>query len=408
MIFELFKLMVKEEVRIHTKLFPSIFFYFFPLVIFSFSFLISIFIFNYSSLFNLFLIFIFLTGVGTGSFSFHMREIYLRRFPSLNFILYSYYSIPIKDEKIFTAFFLKELFFFSFWLFLPLSLGLFQFNLQIILVAFSFFLVGNSASSFLSNNYNKKGIFYLSLILISTFFITSFSFLVRNYFLNFLIFIIFFLLSYKTIDLEYKSKAFRYKNIFRDYLKVFKNYLIAKDFVDLKRSYGIVRIIFSFIFPLILVYFLLKIFQAMNFPINSFSFVSMFIGFLSVAAYDTLVEFDRWELYSILPLRKSDVIRSKLKSSLIISLPLIIITILILTKNLYYLALSIVSMLYLISLVVFIVGLETSLLFDFRRILLFSVLFIPYFFISMIGSPLFLLFLIPSFLLIYFGLRKFD
>jgi hypothetical protein len=220
-------------------------------------------------------------------------------------------------------------------------------------------------------------------------------------------------ISLKTVDFEHYSKKVHHKNYFDALIKYFKSPLVSKDLIDLKRSYGIFRVAFSFILPLIVVIFIFEIFKLFGIvTISRDVFYSLMLGLVSISVYATLIEFDRWEYYAIFPLKKSDAIKSKLKTSFIISLPLLLISISLMTKpSLENFLIGIVSMLYIISLLVYLIDLEVSLFFDTRRIFIFSLFFAPYF-IGVLLTPnvllILLTFFLISLLLIKFGLEKFD
>jgi len=417
MLGQLFALMLKEEVRIHTKLFPKIFFFTFPVMIFLFSFMLSFFVHDEAFLMWIFSIIVFFAGITSGAYGFQAREIYLRKFPHLNFLLYSYLAMPIKNETVVLALFLKEITFSFFWFLIPFVIGLSNFNPWILINSICLFLFANSLMFLFSNLYNKKKLLYLSLILVATFLLFTFQTLSQNFLITLLLFFATFLLAMKTIDLEYYSKKTFHKNIFDSSLKLFKSPLLAKDFVDLRRSYGYARVIVSFIFPIIVIYMLLAIFQKIGISIGMFInqniFYSLMLGLVSVSAYETMVEFDRWDYYSIFPLKKSQLIKSKITSSLILSTPLVIGLVALLTTGsiLLNIFVSLISMLYVISVIIFLVGLNIQYLFDTRRILIFTAFFTPYFLLVFFSVQLYVvlsIFALISLLLLKFGFRRFD
>jgi len=219
--------------------------------------------------------------------------------------------------------------------------------------------------------------------------------------------------SLKTVNFEYYSKKIHHRNYFDALIKYFKSPLVSKDLIDLKRSYGIFRIAFSFILPFIVTVFIFQIFKFIGIiSISKDVFYSLMLGLISVSVYATLIEFDRWEYYAIFPLKKSDVIKSKLKTSFLISLPLLLISISLMAKpSIQNFFIGIISMLYIISLLVYLIDLEVGLLFDTRRIIVFSLLFAPYFLSIMLFPNILitlLIFFLISLLLLKFGLRRFD
>jgi hypothetical protein len=418
MIFELFKLMMKEEVRIHTKLFPAVFFYLFPFVAFAFSFIISILFNDVAYLASLFMVVVFFAGITSGAYGIEARELYLRKFPHTNFLLYSYFAMPIRNEIILMAMFLKEVTFSFFWFLLPFLIGFFSFNPVLIANAVMLFLFANSLSFLLSNLYNKGKVFYPALLLSALLIAIFFGIISSNYLISAVLFIATFASAMKTVNLEYHSKRTFHQSMFDGLIKYLRSPLVVKDMIDLKRSYGIARIIVSAVFPIIVVYILLMVFQKimganLGAVINPDSFYSLMLGVASLAVYDTMVEFDKWDFYSILPMKKSDLIKSKLKSSVLITIPILLALIFVLTRFdiLFNFAIGLASMLYFISIIVFIVGLDTNMLLDARRILLFSAFFAPYFMLVLFSVQTILV-LITSFVLslvlLSFGIRRFD
>ncbi|MCS7123742.1 MAG: hypothetical protein RMJ17_04235, partial [Candidatus Aenigmarchaeota archaeon] len=383
------------------------FFYSLPFFVFVFSFFLSAFILDVYSLLKFFALLFIIIGIGTGGYTIHFREVYLRKFPHLNFLLYSYYSIPLKNEIIILSLFLKEIVFFTFWIFLPMVFGFFKFDFYVLFISFSFFILGNSLTFLLTNFLNKKSIFFPILIASIAFLSIFFDFLFSHPSLNILFSILFITISFKYLDLEYKSKTKIHENCFRKIYRLFRHPIVSKDFLDLKRSYGIARICFSIVLPLFLLYFLFRITIAIGIQIDFKNFFSMMIGFLTISVYDILNEFDRWVFYSVLPLKKSNVIKSKIVSSLIISIPIILVFSYIKFTNFL---ISLVSMLYLLSIITFIVGMETMLLFDLRRMILFSLMFVL-FFITILFFPLthyLAIFFFISLALLYFAPNRFD
>ncbi|MFH7882257.1 MAG: hypothetical protein QW140_00875 [Candidatus Aenigmatarchaeota archaeon] len=405
--------MLKEEVRIHTHLFPSIFFYLFPVMIFLFSFFLKFVIQDTFFLTNLFFIVVFFTGFSSGGYGVQAREIYLRKFPHLNFLLYSYLAMPIENSKIMLALFSKEVIFHFFWFLLPFVFGIFGFSISVLIQSIILFLFANSLSFLLSNLYNRKILFISTLIISAILIFSLFNFMIHYPAGTLLATAFIFYLSLKTVDFEYYSKKVYHKNLFDSLIKYFKSPLISKDFIDLKRSYGIFRIAFSFILPVIITFFIFTIFKKLGIIFMPEDvFYSLMLGLVSISVYATLIEFDRWDYYAILPLKRSDLIKSKLKSSLVIAIPLLLVSIsLIARATLTNFLIGLVSMFYIISILVYLIGLEVSLLFDVRRILVFALLFAPYFLLIILSPNIYLILLIfslISLLFFKFGLNRFD
>jgi len=99
------------------------------------------------------------------------------------------------------------------------------------------------------------------------------------------------------------------------------SHFIAKDFLDLKRSEGgLGKLVFSFAIPLALVSYMVLFFSKFISQINFYLVFSIFLGVVSSTVYNWLTEFDLFNAYSFLPVRVSDVIKSKIEGYTIINI----------------------------------------------------------------------------------------
>ncbi|MBT3464889.1 hypothetical protein HOD20_03865 [archaeon] len=393
----LLKAMMKEEWRMHSTMFGNLMFSLFPLLIFIFTFLGN---FLYHLLSNIIsfknslltvLLFFFFFGLSVGSFGLLGREVMNRRFGQASLVAYSSRALPISEKKIFTVFFIKDvIYYFLFWI-LPFSLGISLYSFvnsihlfllfKIITSVSISFLLGLTLSFLLSTIYvhhEKLAMYSFFFLVITIIFLNNFFNIdLLIYFLPFTIFnnfnflnittmIIFIIIStiisisflkvdyHQDIKIQNKN-YFKEKNIIDN---VIKNIFVKKDFIDMKRSrvsYG--KLIFAFIFPLIFIWIILKIFITF-FPFLNFIFLfSIFFGMMSSTIYNFLTEFELFSNYSFLPIKVSTIILSKIKSYFIINLisPLILLLIII---KLEQISSFIISLLLLISFSIY--GLTTT------------------------------------------------
>src|SRR5665647_1734674 len=90
---------------------------------------------------------------------------------------------------------------------------------------------------------------------------------------------------------------------------------VAKDSLDLKRSEGgLGKVIFSFLLPMALIWMLLSALGEVIPALNTLTLFSLILGVLSSSMYNWLTEYDIFASYAFLPLKISDMIKSKLNS----------------------------------------------------------------------------------------------
>lgn len=351
----LLKAMIKEEWRIHSTLFGSFMFALFPIILLSFSFIGSLFLPLFQAMMPgrtiaMMLHYMFvLFGVSVGGFGLFGREAMNRRFGQASLLAYSSRSLPISERSIFLDFFVKDvIFYFVLWV-LPITAGIgmalpfLQINLNIFLILLTLslsFLIGLSAVFLLSTIYahsSKLMIFLLVVIALaatSAFNISlinplpSLSFFLaptpEKLYFSLLLIIIPSGLSLIFLKVDYPQKKRHFKNSLDSLSKnIGTKYsqFIAKDFLDLHRSEGgLGKIIFSFLFPLLILWFLLSIFLNFLPGANFLVVFSLFLGIISSSIYNWLTEFDLFSAYAFLPVKVSSVIKSKLISYIIINL----------------------------------------------------------------------------------------
>ncbi|MDD4353289.1 MAG: hypothetical protein PHN56_02405 [Candidatus Nanoarchaeia archaeon] len=393
--------MIKEEWRIHSTLFGNLIFALFPLLILALSFGLSLLyplISNAISANNFWLIvhyFFLIFGVIVGGFGLLGKEFMNRRFGQESLIAYSSRSLPVSEWNIFLNFFFKDLlYYFILWI-LPIFLGLFlaspiisiSFNALLLLFSvFLSFMLGLSASFILSSIYSYSSkflIFILIIISIPLFFAKlnlNFLYLLPSYslFINFsctnLLFSILIISWFSFISLfflriDYNSGSRMFNNWFNNFNKFLKNSFVSKDLLDLHRSEGgLGKIIFSFIFPLALVWVLLFFFFSILPTGNFFLVFSILLGIICSSMYNWLTEFEVFSSYEFLPVKTSKIIISKFISYSFLNLVAVFILIIacIQSNSLNYffhgLFALIVSSYYTLATTVFLTGLYPNIL----------------------------------------------
>ncbi len=459
--FEILRNMIKEEWRIHSSVFGNVLFALFPflLIVFAFlgSFLLPIFL-DVLSIKQILILahYLFvLFGLSVGGFGLLGREVMNRRFGQASLIAYSSKTLPITERKIFLNFFVKDLIYYFFLWILPivsgfvfaslfLSINLFYSFLLLLTLTLSF-LIGLSLIFFLSTIYahsSKVLIIVLvlftsigilitsyfsidSLILPSVLFFFTLSF--KELFLSLFSIITFSSLSLIFLKVDYPEKKRRFKNQLdklSERLKFIKYpYFVSKDFLDLKRSEGgLGKIIFSFLFPVLFIWLVIYVFLKFV-PVADFLLMfSILLGVMSSTIYNWLTEFDLFTSYSFLPVKVSNVIKSKINSYMLInliSLIILIVTTIWINKFVYFLPsffafLGISS--YALSVTIYLTGLYPNiLLYNSKIFLEYLILLLPVLLILIylsVAYPFYLVFtliLIPvSIYLLKISYKKWD
>lgn len=405
--------MLKEEWRIHSTMFGSFMFALFPAMLVAFSFVASLFIPALENILPgrqiwtiahyMFVLF----GVSVGGFGLFGREVMNRRFGHASLIAYSARTLPVSEKEIFSNFFVKDLtYYFVLWV-LPIAAGfaiatpflgirIDVAGILFVSLALSF-MTGLSAIFLLSTIYAHSSKFFISAFAVlsvaalaagySNFdaiaFLPALSFFFKPswnvFFSSILIASVPSIISLIYFKSDYPTNLRTFKNSFasmsnRLTMLKFANFakypeFIAKDFLDLKRSEGGAgKIIFSFLFPVGLIWLMLfaalEIMPAANF----FVIFAILLGAISSMVYNWLTEFDLFSAYAFLPVRVTDVIKSKLASYAIInsiSIAILIIAAL-KTDGLYYFIPALFSFLsvssYSLAITVYLGGLYPNIL----------------------------------------------
>ncbi|MCK5476916.1 MAG: hypothetical protein KAI55_03275 [Candidatus Aenigmarchaeota archaeon] len=364
--FELLKNMIKEEWRIYASFFGNVNFALFSFMMVLLSFGASLFIPVFQILMPLEQIALIvhymfvLFGLSTGAFGLFGREVMNRRFGQASLLAYSSRSLPVSERKIFLNFFIKDIIYYFFLWILPFITGyflaskIFSINagsaLLLLLTTTLSFMIGLSVAFFLSTIYvHSKKLLYVIIFFSAAVLLTasnhtvlgffellpSFSFFfhpsVDNLISSLFIIIILSAISVFFLKIDYPQNKRKFKNSFKSLsirLKSSKyNYFISKDILDLNRSEGgIGKIIFSFLFPMAIIWVFILIFSKFIPELNFLIVFSIFLGIISSTIYNWLTEYDLFNSYSFLPVRVSTLIKSKVDGYMLINIvPLILL-----------------------------------------------------------------------------------
>ena len=464
---EILKNMVKEEWRIHSTMFGGRMFFLFPIVILIFSFVGSLFLpvytkflaFNQVALLAHYIFVLF--GMSIGAFGLFGREIMNRRFGQASMIAYSSRTLPLSERKIFLNFFIKDIiYYFLLWI-LPFVIGFaaaspfistslsasinLGYSAVLLLTLTLSFLIGLSFSFVFSTIYvHSKKLLVGSLALLAILGLAAntyspitldnllppLSFFSQHstskLILSLAIVIVASSLSIVFLKVDYPEKKRRFKNSF-DALTGrlgFTKYssFVTKDFLDLNRSEGGPgKIIFSFLFPLAILWLLLSVLFKIIPNADPLITFSIFLGVISSSIYNWLTEFDLFTAYSFLPVKVSTVIKSKINSYVLLNLISLLILILAAIGMGFHTFLPalisfLIVSLYSLSVIMYLTGLYPNILLYNAKIMLeyiFSIcpVLLILLFLSIFKAPymwISLLLIIPSSYLIKKSFPKWD
>ncbi|MBC5793251.1 MAG: hypothetical protein H8Z69_04425 [Nanohaloarchaea archaeon] len=272
------KKMLKEEWRMHSKLFSGRSFAAFPLIILAISFSASYILTNFSSLgigslnWSIGVLGVFL-GLSVVSIGFSSRDALKNVLGPVNFLVYSSRTLPVSEKRLLASFLLKDIIYYFSLFLAPLSIGL---------------LLGSGIPSLYGVLLMLLG-FPLGLFLAVLF--TRFS------------------LKLPIPGTSYKSRI---------------NPLAEKSVLDVSRSSGgLLKIVFSLgvltgFYWFVVYYFPLAGLFLSN-PVLSFS---VLIGTVSLTVYNWINRFDSTEDYIYLPLNSQDLLKAKQDTFLLVSIPL--------------------------------------------------------------------------------------
>jgi hypothetical protein len=407
--FDIFKNMVKEEWRMHSSLFGHRGFALFPVFIFLFTFFVSLVLPVFREIVTDTQIalgihyFFLLLGCMIGAFGLMSREFMNRRFGQASLIAYSSRVLPVSERFIFANFLGKDIVYYFVLYILPfvagfslaaefVPAGIFSIPsvlLTLVLTLSLSFVIGISTVFFLSTVYAHSGKISLFCLFIASILLLHISGNMNQNVLYSLPSLSFFLdpsvskllhsgililvpsaLSIIFLKIDFPQSQKSFSNSFSKLCRLLGSYryaaFVAKDSLDLKRSEGgLGKVIFSFVLPLTLVWILLSALGRVMPALSTLTIFALVLGVLSSSMYNWLTEYDIFSSYAFLPLKVSDMIKSKLNSYLFLNLiPLAILTLLALKNEpgslipsmLLFLTIS----LYMVAVLVYLTGLSPS------------------------------------------------
>ena len=376
--FDIFKNMVKEEWRMHSSLFGHRGFALFPVFIFLFTFFVSLVLPVFREIVTDAQIalgihyFFLLLGCMIGAFGLMGREFMNRRFGQASLIAYSSRELPVSERFIFANFLGKDIVYYFVLYILPfvagfslaaefVPAGIFSIPsvlLTLVLTLSLSFVIGISTVFFLSTVYAHSGKISLFCLFIASILLLHISGNMNQNVLYSLPSLSFFLdpsvskllhsgililvpsaLSIIFLKIDFPQSQKSFSNSFSKLCRLLGSYryaaFVAKDSLDLKRSEGgLGKVIFSFVLPLTLVWILLSALGRVMPALSTLTIFALVLGVLSSSMYNWLTEYDIFASYAFLPLKVSDMIKSKLNSYLFLNLiPLAILTLLALKRT---------------------------------------------------------------------------
>lgn len=351
---DIIKAMMKEEYRLHAAFIGKSQFFLFPLMIMIFSLIISIssrvLLQNISQtqIYVYIHSIIFAYGFGVGLFAIFAESVSERRFKNVSLLLTFSINMPVKFKTIFSAFYIKDILYYIAFTILPLILGIIlsipftSFSIISILLLFLglvlSFLLGISIMFFLSLSYLKKPslvaagllIFFtliitgyeLKLLRLSSLFVSlkfqlenSPLYLFLSLFISLVLSVAASFLVNERIEIKRHLKIL---GSFDSAVKKFKfagayNILLAKEWIDIRRSRTLYPIIGAYMGPLAFLGVLawaLKNAFAFPIPFNSVFYAGM-IGFFGMTIYSWLNNIDSSDFYQTLPTNVPKVVRTR-------------------------------------------------------------------------------------------------
>jgi hypothetical protein len=356
----LFGAMLREEWRLHSTMFGSAGFALFPL-------LLTLFAAAGALMWPLFADVLppetavllleagfLLAGMSVGAFGLFGREVMNRRFGQASMIAYSSRSLPVSEQAILAAFFLKDtVYYLCFWVF-PFVAGLAiaspfagvpALSVAKLLLTLSLsFLLGLSLVFFLSTIYVHSPRALLAVLVlgvIATALLVSQPWagtgaLIPTYTLYYhfswpllagilLLIIVPSALSIRFLKIEYPEETRRFPQALDRLTRALAwlpdPHLVAKDALDLTRSEGGAgKIVFSFLFPVMFIWIALFVLARFIPSVDRLMVFAILLGVVSSTIYNWVTEFDLFASYSFLPVGVGTVIRGKLASYALLNL----------------------------------------------------------------------------------------
>jgi len=342
--------MIKEEARIHTSIFGPLLFFLFPVVIFTVVFAVA----KFAPVIELMqegtfvgiiihLAFAFF-GLNVGAFGLYGREFMNRRFGHASLISYSSRTLPVSDRVIFTNVIVKDIIYYFLMFILPSVLGIMSaarnlgmpFSPARLFVSLCLsFMLGLAVVFFLSTVYAHSAKLLVGFLAAGTVIfiaLKGYAVPMTNLFWPYAYYVygtnlaltvsatlLLCFLSILFFKISYSEKITRFENYISHV--PLKFLYMARDYLDLRRSRGgFGRIIFSIIIPMAMLWLFIGFF-VQYVPFVDFLIVfSIFLGLYTSSIYSWLAEYDSYANYAFLPVQVSEIIRNKVRSTVVLSL----------------------------------------------------------------------------------------
>jgi len=414
--------MLKEELRTHIT-YSGKRFWTFPVIVFLFSMVFGISMkrllveTTLDQLTLLALASAFLYGISVGSFGFMGRQFVEKRFGTRNYLVATPSLLPLTYRLTFLGLYIRDSLFYLLLVLAPAIAGLMVsapiagFKITSILLFFVAailsFQLGTSISFLGSVLYNRNMLAFLAFtsgLILLVFFggalsmfdleillpALKFEFSVAPFGSDYTGALMMALLSVgetaimtglsvMLVKLHFTVRDIRHDQILPRYIERFAitgsyKEVVGKEFVDLKRSGTVGKMFFSFVLPLVFLSFtswFVNTGLGIEVGFNTVFYGAM-VGFLGVLLYSWLNNVDGTDYYSLLPLTVPQVIRSRLRVFLVLTLwisTIFVVGIAILNNeiDLLWLALivMVVTSIYMVVMTAYLTGLRTnSFLFD--------------------------------------------
>jgi len=301
-----------------------------------------------------------LLGFMVGGFGLLGNEMMNRRFGQASLLVYSARSLPLSERSIFAHFVVKDIFYYFFLWVLPFGAGYIAASpfsgvplsraLLLLLTLSLSFLLGLCVVFLLSSLYvRSKTACLLAVVFLGvaagiyTFWSgTNPALLFPPYLLysafSWMAFLatalaiaVLFAASVVLFSPEGRSSARTYRRVLGRLAKMLSflpdSPIVAKDLLDLARSgIGIGQTLFSFLIPLVVIWFFLSLLRGSLPPHGLIIIFSLTTGIIASTIYTWVTEFDSFGPYSCLPVSVSTLIAGKMTTFLVLqALPAVFI-----------------------------------------------------------------------------------
>jgi hypothetical protein len=414
----LLRLMMKEEFRVHASYSGRTMFLSFPIIIALFSLAIAVSsrrLLAYTPLGDAILVLhlsVFLYGLSVGAFGFLGRQYLERRNGTRNYIVTMPAILPMRLRRTFLGMYLRDAVFYVALLLAPATIGLLAsvpftgFRVASIGVLFAAalldFLVGMSLSFFVSTLYMRSRVgFGASVAGVSAVFAAAgaFRWIPVSWILpglaahdllppfggnwgqaallaagGLLVVAVLVAASVALVPDRYEPQAVVAREELTRYATLFSRFprygtLLAKEFVDLKRSGTFAKMFFSFVAPLLFLSFTAWFVRTgLQIPVgfNTVFYAGM-VGFFGVMLYSWLNNVDSMDYLATMPVSVPQVIRAKLLAFLLMTMWItvgFVVAIGVLNNDtrLLWLAIpvAVVTSLYMVTMTAYLTGLRTN------------------------------------------------